>query len=180
MRRQEPRDSPNSTREFGPMDATIRESLLAAARTTTQCRDTERTHRADRPDSAEGGATDSIDDAVLGGSAGFAATSPMRLAVRLLSRPMLSVLVIDVREDALSNVVVRSAAVSAFRGTPADFAAVVVRSGPVLGEALSRRIHAAATIATTAAAPTPLQIRGPIGARAGVVPHHRHDPTLSG
>jgi hypothetical protein len=39
MRRQEPRDSPNSTRELGPIDATIRECRLASARITTQCRE---------------------------------------------------------------------------------------------------------------------------------------------
>jgi hypothetical protein len=45
MRRQSPRDSPSSTREFGPIEATMRDSLLAPDRTITQCRDTERTQR---------------------------------------------------------------------------------------------------------------------------------------
>ena len=180
MRRQEPRNSPSSTRELGPMDATIRESLLAPARTTTQCRDTERTHRTDRADTAAAGATDSVDGAMLGGSAGFGATSPVRLARRLLSRPMLSVLATDVRGDPLSAVVARGAAVSAFPGADADFAAGFIRSGLVFGDTLSRRNHATAISATTAAAPMPLQMRGPIGARSGLVPHHRHCPTLSG
>ena len=45
IRRQSPRDSPSSTREFGPIDATIRDCLLAPERTITQCRDTDRTQR---------------------------------------------------------------------------------------------------------------------------------------
>jgi len=45
MRRQFPRASPNWTRELGPIDATRRERLLASARTTTQSREIELTHR---------------------------------------------------------------------------------------------------------------------------------------
>lgn len=45
IRRQSPRYSPSSTREFGPIDAMIRDCLLAPERTMTQCRETERTHR---------------------------------------------------------------------------------------------------------------------------------------
>jgi len=43
MRRHSPRDSPSSTRELGPIDATTRDCRLAPECTITQCRDTERT-----------------------------------------------------------------------------------------------------------------------------------------
>lgn len=45
IRRHAPRISPSCTREFGPTDATIRAPLLASARTTTQSREIELTHR---------------------------------------------------------------------------------------------------------------------------------------
>ena len=45
MRRHPSRDSPNCTREFGPIDAMRRERLLAPARTGTQSRDIELTQR---------------------------------------------------------------------------------------------------------------------------------------
>ena len=77
MRRQEPRDSPNSTRELGPTEATIREFRLAPARTTTQCRETERTHRADRRDGEDAVGTDFGDDAPRG----LEATEPATGAV---------------------------------------------------------------------------------------------------
>jgi len=57
MRRQFPRASPSWTREFGPIDATRRERLLASARTTTQSREIELTHRVvRRVFDADGGA----------------------------------------------------------------------------------------------------------------------------
>jgi hypothetical protein len=45
MRRHEPTVSPSSTRERGPIEAMIRDFLLAPARTTTQSRETDLTHR---------------------------------------------------------------------------------------------------------------------------------------
>jgi len=48
MRRHPSRDSPSCTREFGPIDATRRDRLLAPARTGTQSRDIELTHCVDR------------------------------------------------------------------------------------------------------------------------------------
>jgi hypothetical protein len=50
MRRQSPRDSPNCTRELGPIAATRRERLLGSARTTTQFLETELTQRDARRD----------------------------------------------------------------------------------------------------------------------------------
>ncbi|MGH9887409.1 MAG: hypothetical protein ACREBE_17905 [bacterium] len=44
----------------------------------------------------------------------------------------------------------------------------------------SRSSHATPTIATSAAAPTPFQMRGAFGGGSGFVPHHRHDPIVSG
>ena len=60
IRRHEPRDSPNCTREPGPIDATMRPPLLASARTTTQLVEIELTQRDDVRD---------LDDAVLEGLA---------------------------------------------------------------------------------------------------------------
>jgi hypothetical protein len=60
MRRQDPRVSPNSTRERGPIDATILASLLASERTTTQLRDTDLTHRPDRRAAVDGDDTDFV------------------------------------------------------------------------------------------------------------------------
>src|SRR3954454_9412573 len=56
MRRHSPRDSPSSTRELGPIDATTRDCRLAPECTITQCRDTERTQRERRE--GEAAATD--------------------------------------------------------------------------------------------------------------------------
>ena len=64
MRRQSPRDSPNCTREFGPIDATRRDRLLGSARTTTQSREMELTHRVARRDCDAAGAVRVVDAVV--------------------------------------------------------------------------------------------------------------------
>jgi hypothetical protein len=51
--------------------------------------------------------------------------------------------------------------------------------GVLLGASLWT-IHAPHAIDTKAAMPTPFHIQGPIGARSGLVPHHRHDPAVAG
>jgi hypothetical protein len=85
IRRQEPRVSPNSTRELGPIDATIFESVVAAARITTQCREMERTQRAGwRTGDDAGGADDTERAVVCGdstGTLGSALTRPLSTAV---------------------------------------------------------------------------------------------------
>ena len=64
MRRHSPRDSPSSTRELGPIDATMRDWRLAPECTITQCRDTERTQCERRDDDGVAGdfpSTDFVD-----------------------------------------------------------------------------------------------------------------------
>jgi len=190
MRRQEPRDSPNSTRELGPIDATIRECLLASERITTQCREKERTHFADRRGGDDAGAADFTDAAARGfdatmpavGGAMLGIVSLVTLTGAPLSRTMVSASAIVVRDDALSALatIVCRTVVSVFSGADADCDVGVDRTRPVSWGALFRRTHMVPTIATKAAAPTPLQMCGPIGARSGFVPHHRHAPNDSG
>lgn len=193
MRRQDPRDSPNSTRELGPIDATIRECRLASARITTQCRENERTH-GDRRARDDAGGADFAGDAERGLDATgpsvagvmLGATSPVTVADLPPSRTMVSALAIvdvDVDGDGALSVLattVGGVAVSVFNGADADWAGGFDRAWIASWGALLRRIHMVPTIATNATAPTPLQICGPIGARSGFVPHHRHSPNRSG
>jgi hypothetical protein len=122
MRRQEPRDSPNSTRELGPIDATIRACGLASLRTTTQCRENERTH-GDRCDGDDACGADFTGDEApglatnepSGGDAMFGATAFDTLTGITLSRTTGSASV-TVRGDSLSALAttVRSTTVSVF------------------------------------------------------------------
>jgi hypothetical protein len=66
IRRQVPRDSPNSTREFGPIEATMRDCRLAPDRITTQCREYERTHGDVRRARDEAGVGEFCGGAVIG------------------------------------------------------------------------------------------------------------------
>jgi len=139
MRRQEPRDSPSSTRELGPIDATMREWLLASARITTQCRENERTH-GDRCDDA-GDAR--VADFTGGAAPGFAtierpvggAISPATVLGTLtgttLSRTTGSASAI-VPGDVLSALAttVRITTVSVFPAADADCAAGLDRTRP--------------------------------------------------
>jgi hypothetical protein len=199
------------------MEATIRESLLALERITTQSRETDRTHRADRRDGGGVGDTDFLDEAargldaagsrvavfgaavgsvdaiegvttcgstgvVLGGGGVVGVTSPVATADTLVSGPMLSALAIIGCKDALSMVatVGRGTAVSVFSRPAADSAPAFTGVGLAYWGSRFLRTMAAASIATKAPALTPRQMRGPIGARSGFVPHHRHSPRLSG
>jgi hypothetical protein len=192
MRRHEPRASPSSTRELGPIDATIRESLLAPERMTTQCRDTDRTQRPDRRDGTDAGGTPFTDfiGAAIGTFGGVAGSASLTTVVgATLSRRTLSTATIVGADAALSVIAASARAVSVSVSNGADADAGTATDGdtggafaferPVsLGEVF-RATHTAPT-RTAATAPMPRQIRGPIGGRAGFVPHHLHAPTVSG
>jgi len=182
MRRQVPRDSPSSTREFGPIEATMRDCRLASDRITTQWREYERTHD-DRRVCADAVAVDFRDGDACGtvgcatdccagiaAGAGLGAASLMTPAATPLSRTTLS-------GDTLATTI-RGAVVSVVAG--ADATGVFGRACPTSGGVLLRTTHIPPTITTSAATPTPLQICGAIGARSGLVPHHRHSPADSG
>lgn len=190
MRRHEPRISPNSTRELGPIEATIRESLLAPARITTQCRETERTHRTDLRGAGEAARADFV--GVVGATTGavgvgavFGITSLTTLGLAAVSRGILSVTTIGVRAGALSVVAttIRAVVVSVLSGSDnaadAGGGSGFDRLRSVSSNDPLRNTHTAPT-RTTTAAPAPRQMRGLIGGRSGFVPHHRHDPALAG
>jgi hypothetical protein len=124
---------------------------------------------------------DAIEPSVTGGV--FVAASRATLSGAPGSRTVLSASAAAAGNEALSVLAttVPSAEVSAFAGDKADCADDGFdRTRPVSWGALLRTTHMVPTITTSAAAPTPLQIRGPIGARSGFVPHHRHSPNASG
>jgi hypothetical protein len=197
MRRHVPRDSPNSTRELGPIDATSLDVLLGPERITTQSRETKRTHRVDpraAADVAGGVGRGSGATAIAGGVFGGVATAAIGRAtacgatIGVLGAGTLSTRAIVARGAALSarwvvaglgaavGAATRSAVVSALGRGGAGFAASIrPPDGP-----LFRRNHAAPIVTTIAATPTPLQTSGAMGACSGVVPHHRHFPKLSG
>ena len=205
MRRHPSRDSPNCTREFGPIDAMRRDRLLAPARTVTQSREIELTHRvgravfdvgdvATRPGDSRTGLGDmpagadrtvvaGAAIAVIGGGAGAGgaavATSTVAAGVTL-SRAMLSVAAIGGGAVFVSLIATVASAVSAGSGNGGVCAAVLARCLAMSGGVSSRKRYPTPTDATNAATPTPLQTCGPIGGRSGFVWHHRHSPTLSG
>jgi len=175
--------------------------LLASARTTTQSREIELTHRADRRDFAEAGGAEVIDwtvglDAAFARIAGVVAgvfdaagssrgvvavvTSPGVVTGTTLSRVMVSALAIIVGDATVSSIVVGAwTVVSRGSGAECDLMAAFVRMLAVSGGSALRRSQAVPTSATSAAAPTPFQTWGPIGARSGLVPHQRHSPRLA-
>jgi len=87
-------------------------------------------------------------------------------------------------EDALSvfatTVRVAPVSVSTCTGVGADGDMGLVRARATSCGDLLRRTHMVATTPISAAAPTPLQSCGAIGARSGFVPHHLHCPNDSG
>ena len=171
MRRHDPRDSPNSTRELGPIDATTRDSLLGPVRTTTQWRDTVRTHGFVRRvgDAGAAGAT----DFVAGGTTGEAFGTETRGTVSTAATVGVGVLsstAANVRAFALS--LSAGAATAAGRVVTDRERGVCCKAPP--------RSSSTATITEPTAPLATYQTRGAIGGRVGCVPHHRHDPTLSG
>ena len=208
MRRHPSRDSPNCTREFGPIEATRRDRLLAPARTGTQSRDIELTHCvgrfafafddvvavATRPADSRTGLAATLEGAgciaagaagigAICGGAGVGATvvgTSMVAGGAILSRAMLSVVTIGAGGVFASLIATVASAVSAGSGNGGVCAAVFARCLAMSGGVSSRKRYPTPTDATTAAMPTPLQICGPIGGRSGFVWHHRHSPTLSG
>jgi hypothetical protein len=119
---------------LGPIDATIRESLLAPARITIQCRDTERTHRAGRfaddfagKEAVGAGFVDAtsrgLTGALTGGVAvGAGAGSLTTLAGAALTGTMVSIFATVGCEGELSVVAITvcASAVSAVNGAEAD------------------------------------------------------------
>jgi hypothetical protein len=175
MRRHEPRDSPNSTREFGPIEATTRDSRLGPVRTTTQWRDTVRTHGLVRrvADVA------AIADFVAGDKLGAAVGTSTRVTVSTDATEATAVTG-GFGTLSLAATSARAIAVSLSKGAAtAGGRAVTARVGGALADA-PFLISSSTTITAANAAPTPYQTRGAMGGRAGWVPHHRHDPALSG
>jgi len=171
----------------------IRAPLLASARTTTQFLDIELTQREDGRDLDDtdardfgGGASTGLGDATARGAASFTIGSiETGLDVsgdRALSGSMLPALAIVTRGATVSaaTTAVREATVSARMDGESDLRCAVVRAPAESFRPASRMSQAAPVNTTSAATPTPLQTDGPTGARSGLVPHHRHDPTLSG
>jgi len=170
----------------------IRAPLLASERTTTQFFEIELTQREDVRD-FDGTDADNVGDgwsrggratergAALG-TIGSVETALEVSGDRALSRSMLPALAIVTRGAAVSAgaTAVREAAVSARTDGGPDVRCAVIRTTAVSFRPASRMSHATPVNTTSAATPTPLQTRGPIGACSGLVPHHRQDPTLSG
>ena len=184
MRRHSPRDSPNSTRDLGPIDATIRESLLAFARTTTQCLETVRTQRGDRRAGGETAATDFADVEAIGDASIFGGTDAGTAALVAGARATVSraaVSAITIGSDAKLSVVAatsRAVVESVSRAAEAAGSGFVCACGVSWADPF--RSNQTTPINPTRATPAPRQMRGSIGARSGFVPHHLHEPTLSG
>ena len=210
MRRHSPRDSPSSTRELGPIDATTRDCRLAPECTITQCRDTERTQCERRDDEAAAADFPSGDFANEGkrdtpcgitclGATAAGATGAAGTGLVICAggdpRPV-SATATDGGETLPSVAVatMRAVVVSASNGetanpgcetTGAGLVAVFATDFAGLGRSVAGSNARFFTIhtapsSTATAAPAPRQTFGPIGGRWGLVPHHRHAPKLSG
>lgn len=198
MRRQVPCVSPNCTRELGPIDATMRDCLLAPARTMTQSRETDDTQRALRRDfaavvgavkdvpAAGPGIAIAVDCGTTTGASDVGATSPDCADVVL---PLPAGLT-DGDVFSAAFAMLRASAVSAgiSTGFPGDVgvrgAAASCRARSITGDTSSfdrlRRTKAVPTIITSAVEPAAFQISGVIGGCSGLVPHHLHSPSFSG
>jgi hypothetical protein len=171
----------------------IRDFLLAPERTTTQSRETDLTHRRVCRDVGAALATDFVGcglastagagtgaggvksgDAVGVGSTGTGSGGTV-------SRGTLSTFATVDCCTTLSTETraARGATASTLGGgVAATFVADVFRAR--VGSPGTWRSHAVPTMATAPATATPLRTCGQMGGRAGFVPHHRHDPTVSG
>ncbi len=209
MRRHSPRDSPSSTRELGPIDATMRDCRLAPECTITQCRDTERTQCERRDDDV--GAADFpsagfVDaracdtpcgttclGAAATGAIGAAGTGFISGEVEPEPTPVSAAATGRATLASVAVATIRAVVVSASKGEPGNAdgvtgAALVAVfatdfAGRERGSAGSNArfctIHTAAS-STATPAPTPRHTFGPIGGRCGLVPHHLQAPKLSG
>jgi hypothetical protein len=201
IRRHEPRDSPSCTREPGPIDATIRDPLLASARTTTQLVEMELTQRdvARDLDDVEGfvaGLLNSDGDATalaasglrVGSTGATGATATIGSAEATLTvsgdgatsrRTPLSIgtLGTTASPDALA---VRDSTESMGLEAESSLCTAAARARVASSGRVLRVSHTTPSDNTAAATPMPFKRWGPIGGRSGWVPHHLHDPRLSG
>ena len=156
MRRHAPRDSPNWTRESGPMDAMIRDPLLASARTMTQLFATEFTQRDDVRDldgtgvgGFMAGVSSGFDAATDGGAAcartGSGCATIAASGDRTLSRSMLPELTVVTRDATGSTGATAGVdgTVSAGTGAVSDVKTAAVRVSARAFGRLSRMSHAA-------------------------------------
>jgi len=203
MRRHVPRDSPNCTREFGPIDAMSRDALLGPARTTTQSLETELTQRDgttvfdDLVATALLGGLSTVDGDIAAMGAGGIAIGPsesfeVALGVSVdgdCTRSTLTVPASCTRDPMVSEGAAATTGGTALTDAgegaglatvESDFRAAVDRTSGACFRSVSRRNQTTPNNATSAPTPTRFQTTGLIGGGSGFVPHQRHDPTLSG
>jgi hypothetical protein len=202
MRRHVPRDSPSWTRESGPIDATIRDSLLGAARTTTHPFETELTHldelrgvggavttaglangaltgeeataRAEvEGTEAECGVTSPVE--TVGGET-FGTAEPDDTTLSRSADGARSRTPLAVWIDFGSGMVSTGIGVSA-TGVSVGF---FVDATSLCFGRLSRSSQPVISTPHKSAMPLAFKTFGVIGAGSGFVPHQRHSPRLSG
>ena len=173
------------------MDATMRDCFVASVRMTTHRLATELTQRAGCRTGGDAAGGAMVAGTMDGGCEATGATFGVATNESDARRPGASVVVgaAGVAESgaAWGTTVAAAAAgdtvvamVSGARAAGADVAIVFTGALGADLAALSRRIHAVATIPINAAMPAPRQMSGARGACSGFVPHHRHEPTPSG
>jgi hypothetical protein len=192
------------------MDATILDSLLARARTMTQSRETDLTHRTDRrvvegvePAGLVAGGLAAI-PRVAGGAVSMGAVSRTATISRagttgssigevsrtdttlgdwVVSRTVTTPLLVAAGcAGGLTTGTTAAAGGGALSigGAGIDLATAARFMDRVSPGDRSLSNHAAPTIATAPAATAPRRTCGQMGGRSGFVPHHLHCPTVSG